>query len=194
MKKVVAAIAALMLMSGVAVAGDGVYLKGLGKYAMMTNPEVNGVEVDTSDSWGYGFAVGFGMNNFRVEGEWARQSNDIDRLGRGAANTGKLISGSVEATTYMVNGYYDYDIADAYGIYGTGGVGYGHTELRLEGDKGTGDTFVWKIGAGMYYNVTEQLSLDLGYEYLDLGNIADGAIKADDVASNNIVFAVRYSF
>ena len=44
MKKIVAAIAALMLMSGVAVAGDGVYIKGLGKYAMMTNPEVNGVE------------------------------------------------------------------------------------------------------------------------------------------------------
>lgn len=100
------------------------------------------------------------------------------------------MTAKVDAFTAMVNGYFD--VARALRlpvgptqIYVMGGVGYARNHMdQMNGTVpgfgpvsfrgGTRDNFAWGAGAGIGIPVTPNMTLDLGYEYLDLGEIRSG--------------------
>lgn len=92
----------------------------------------------------------------------------------------------------MVNGYYDIDLNKSWGLYVMGGMGYGTADYTVQEVSGDDGGFAWKGGAGAYYNLNEEITLDLGYEYLSLDNA--GIDEVSGLTSNNIIAAVRYQF
>jgi opacity protein-like surface antigen len=189
--------------------------------------DVFGDDLDTDTGWGGAIAFGreFSMyqslGKFRAEIELAKQSNDLDdgntlngvtdvaiftgdlRPGQ----TAKVVDGSVDVTTIMINGYYELPVFDAFSVYAMAGVGYAKYEMdasvagftaagaEIAGSRtlvydGSDNVFAYKAGVGMTYNFTDAIAGDLGYEYL---GVADTDL-ADSINGHNVVASVRFKF
>lgn len=73
------------------------------------------------------------------------------------------------------------------------------------GSDNTETNFAWAIHAGVSYQVTSQVALDLGYRYLNLGDASSGRVTAydnsssyasvdlDDVYSHDLMVAMRWN-
>ena len=190
---------------------DNWYVRlGAGAAWMNADADVPGGQVDTDLDTGYlgQIAVGreFSMFNasgrFRAELEFAFQTSDADDDNEGALAT--LITGntrdlSADVYTFMVNGFYEQPVADAFSVYAMVGLGVAHVTTDGERWNDTGwvdldedgsTAFAYKAGVGVTYNFTDQIAGDLGYEYL---GIAD-ASAFNDIGSSNVVASVRFKF
>jgi len=183
---------------------------GAGVAWMSADADIAGRQVDTDLDMGYlgQIAVGreFSMFNasgrFRAELEFAFQSSDADDDNEGALAT--LIAGntrdlSADAYTFMVNGFYEQPVADAFSVYAMVGLGVAHVTADGERYNGAGwvdldedgsTAFAYKAGLGVTYNFTDQIAGDLGYEYLGIADT--GAFN--DIGSSNVVASVRFKF
>ncbi len=170
-----------------------IYVKALGKWAISSDPAIEGFELDTSDGYGFGGAVGMVFNQFRAEFEVATQKTDIDeiKLGNLSASLG---SGDVRITTYMVNGFYEFPIMDGFGIYVMGGLGMGTTDVSIYNADGDDTTFAYKAGTGVSYAFTPNVAVDLGYEFLGVEDADIEGTEVTDLYSHNVVGAVRFTF
>lgn len=180
-----------------------------------------GDDLDTDTGWGGAIAFGreFSMyqalGKFRAEIELAKQSNDLDDGNTlnsytpfiPAGQTVKVVDGSVDVTTIMINGYYELPVFDAFSVYAMAGVGYAKYEMdasvarftaagaevagsRGLANDGSDNVFAYKAGVGMTYNFTDAIAGDLGYEYL---GVADTDL-ADSINGHNVVASVRFKF
>lgn len=67
---------------------------------------------------------------------------------------------------------------------------------------GSADNFAWSLGAGIRYDVTPDIALDLSYRYLDAGDSSvsykdewgDKYKSEVDVKSHDIMLGVTYNF
>jgi len=112
---------------------------------------------------------------------------------------GELRDISVDVYTFMVNGFYELPVADAFSVYAMVGVGLAHATGDAERWNGAGwvdadadgsSAFAYKAGLGVTYNFTNEIAGDLGYEYLGIAD-TDGL---NDIGSSNIVASVRFKF
>ena len=170
-----------------------IYVKALGKWALSSDPEIEGFELETNDGYGFGGAVGMAFGQFRAEFEVATQKTDIDDIKFGNLTAG-LGSGDVRVTTYMVNGFYEFPIFDGFGIYVMGGLGMGTTDVNIYNADGDDTTFAYKAGTGVSYAFTENVAVDLGYEFLGLEDADIEGTEVTDIYSHNVVGAVRFTF
>lgn len=128
----------------------------------------------------------------------------------------------IDSYSLFLNAYFDVVTLDLGGVsltpYLGGGVGVaindtsdvrfdtaGFTAIELEGDTTT--QFAWNAAAGLGIGVTESLTLEVGYRYVDLGRFKSGVdarqgattgefqkgVKGDLTAHEALV-ALRYSF
>ena len=197
MKKIVSTVAltGLVLAGTNCLAADGIYVKGIVKYVSPSDPSIEYVSLENDNGYGWGGAVGYTMNQFRVEGEISTQKTDLDAVGSEWAPLTRrgLGSGDVRMTTYMVNGYFDIPVSNGFGFYLTGGLGYGTVTVSLYDVDGDDSGFAWKGGLGMFYAINDNMTVDLGWEYLSMDD-ADLDVSVNDLDTNNIVAAFRYSF
>jgi opacity protein-like surface antigen len=190
---------------------DNWYVRlGAGVAWMSADAEIGNRQVDTDLDMGYlgQIAVGreFSMFNasgrFRAELEFAFQSSDADDDNTGALailvndQTRDL---SADVYTFMVNGFYEQPVADAFSVYAMVGLGVAHATAdgeRYDGfgwvdlDEDGSTAFAYKAGVGVTYNFTDQIAGDLGYEYLGIADT--GAFN--DIGSSNVVASVRFKF
>lgn len=70
--------------------------------------------------------------------------------------------------TILANAYLDFKTLSAFTPYISAGAGYQFNHLSYEIYKKTSTphAFAWQIGGGVAYNITNALSVDLGYRYL----------------------------
>lgn len=79
----------------------------------------------------------------------------------------------------MVNLWRDFEITDAWAIYGGAGIGGGGyqfaynysflpTQYTTVGS-GAVSAFAWQVGGGVIWNVSDRIALDLGYRFFELG-------------------------
>lgn len=121
-------------------------------------------------------------------------------------------SAKVSAITPLINGYVD--LGDWHGVTPYVGAGVGASYINVsdysfvnpDGSKGKqkGDkdwSFSWALMAGVGYNISDNLIVDLGYRYLNLGdgktkkvNGFDGAksVKFDDLQAHEFRVGFRY--
>lgn len=190
----VAVVSALVFAGTTCMAADGMYVKGIGKFVMPSDPTIENLNVESDNGYGFGAAVGAAFDQFRIEGEISTQKTDLDAISLRDENAGASIgSGDIRMTTYMVNGYFDLPISNGFGIYITGGLGYGTVTLSVYDIDGDDSGFAWKGGAGMFYNFNDNMTVDLGWEYVSLDD-ADLDVEVSDLTTNNIVAAFRYAF
>jgi opacity protein-like surface antigen len=135
-------------------------------------------------------AVGYDFDGLRVEGAVGYQENDYTNDTLGAS----LLS-------VMANGYYDFNTGGKIKPYVMAGLGIAHIIADDEPgipDPWLDDTyFAWQLGAGVGYEVAENVTIDVGYRYLKPEGIeCPNPVHLTDVSweSHNILAGIRYKF
>ena len=231
------AISVLMAAPSFAAANDeGWYVRGNVGYGTHADTDITGGIVGDVESEGNGaFSVGAGYefdNNWRVEGDVATLFTDL-----GSINQLPATLASLRTTSYMINALYDFDDLGAFKPYVGAGIGLvdidpslvAHDFITTQGSVQTvadnpvcvgfgscdfsesENSVAWQLIAGVGYAVTENLTWDTQYRYLDAGsqdfsgvgtNFLNGAVTGtgaisagiEDIAAHSILTGFRYRF
>ena len=115
---------------------------------------------------------------------------------------------SVESVSVLLNGYYDITNISGFVPYVGVGVGaasnkgkFNLASVYKETAKRT-TTFAWQAGAGVAYNINENVAVDLAYRYADLGKVAKTASipainytgKTIKLTTSQVSLGLRFSF
>lgn len=103
------------------------------------------------------------------------------------------------AITGFVNVYYD--VADFGGItpYVGGGIGVAHhrisnVTLPDEASSGGHTSFAWNLQAGVSFQISHNIALDVGYRYVDLGDAKSGGpvpFEVEDITAHEARVGLR---
>lgn len=184
----------LLMASGVVKAADaseGYY--GSLKYLQL---QQNALEMDNSARPGVGsftggndkdhfanaaLALGYQWGNgWRSEAEYTF-AKGAEYTSGSSVFTGSYNHLQLNVQRLMLNAYRDYAIGHNFSVYGSAGIGI--SAIRAGGwqgmsgrqyDENRQNNLTWSLGAGMGYTVTEQLTVDMGYRYIDMGKIESG--------------------
>lgn len=130
------------------------------------------------NAWEGSAAVGMQMNSFRTELEYTYR----DKI-EGHHHDAKH---KVDTMSLMVNGYYDIDTGTAMTPYVNLGIGASRLKLReIDVSSKTDYKFSWGGGVGVGYEITKDMTFDVGYRFLDLGK---------EIKSNEFYGGLRFSF
>ena len=219
-------LAPLLLTNGHALAAD--FPTGYYSSAKYLQSEQQAKEMDTSSRPGVGqfvsskekerlggaaLAAGYQFGNgWRAEGEY-RFRQKTEYTSGSTFFTGSFNHMKVETEGLMLNIYRDYALGYGFSLYGTAGLGI--SKIKAGGWQGvtsreyassTQNNLTYALGAGVSYAPLEQLSIDLGYRYVDWGKIESGynnfinarGLKDEQMkahlVSNEFTLGVRYLF
>ncbi|MGL5523073.1 MAG: outer membrane protein [Aeromonas veronii] len=151
-------------------------------------------------------------NGWRTEGEYVFKKKS--EYTSGSTNFSNSFNHHiVDVQRLMLNAYRDYALGNNFSIYGTLGLGI----AKVESDGWQGNTsrqygsnsqtsLSYALGAGISYAPIERVSFDLGYRYVDMGNVESGynnfnnlrGLKDEQMkarlVSSEVVLGARYVF
>ncbi|MDA7834662.1 outer membrane beta-barrel protein [Methylophilaceae bacterium] len=175
----------------------------------------------------FGFSVGKYLNdNFRLELEATKRTGyEFDARCTNICGAGVEDKAKIQTEALFINGFYDFQpftmSNTAITPYLGGGVGIsrnkmGTTEIYFNGlpsgvtvDDNTINQFAYKLSAGTLVSLTKQLSLDVNYQYVNLGAfksgtevLVDGAfdnnlqrpINGGDIKTQELIVGLQYKF
>lgn len=205
-------------------APGGWYLRGDIGYKVYQDPSVNftdsaaGVRFSNEqldDTGVIGAGIGYKFNNWlradlTADYEWPSDFHGTTPCGCAGTNNEE---GQLSAWTGLANVYAD--LGDWHGFSPYVGAGAGVAYLKMENIRslnadgtnvstpdGDNVNFAWALMAGVAYNFSPNLALDVGYRYLNLGSVDSGNVPAgagnghfkyDDIAAHEVRVGVRYS-
>lgn len=119
------------------------------------------------------------------------------------------INAEVETETFFLNMYADFPVAEKFELYAGAGVGMakhsskvtylvhdvfgGHWGSFTDADSNT--CVAYNVTAGAAYLITDNVAIDLGLRYADLGQAQLGSnLEADSMISKEAILALRYTF
>ena len=126
-------------------------------------------------------------------------------------NSGSSSEGRINAAGVMLNSYLELPVDFPVKPYINAGAGMAHIKARFRNKTDTESStvsfsdnhFAWQVGAGIGYEVTSELAIDLGYRFISYGKLDKkiyddasneiGTIRADAKAYNAYI-GLRYSF
>lgn len=145
---------------------------------------------------GISFAGAIGLRltpQFRVEAELSRLSADMNSVD--IATLGIFdVGGSVDSTIAMLNVYYDFDFnwKKIQPFIGAG-IGYGWHEGEIDDVGGLAvnsssesSGYVWQVGGGLRYPITESLSFISAYRYVDGADLQFGDYEKIDAGNHEV--------
>lgn len=108
--------------------------------------------------------------------------------------------------SYMINGYYDFSTGTAFKPYVSVGAGMARVKVvqkdysdRSNDYSGSENTFAYSFGAGVSYDVTDDVAIDAGYRYTRTRKIFGYDADSDESFAtkqyaNDFMIGVRYTF
>ena len=122
---------------------------------------------------------------------------------------------NITSYTAMVNAYYDFGNFRGFSPYLGAGIGLSHNKMddvyftenpllvnTIEG--GSKTSFAWAVMAGFGYQISQRAILDVGYRFMDLGDVSSGTIdsagyvnppvEVDDLTAHEFRVGLRYHF
>ncbi|EEL2954554.1 porin family protein [Salmonella enterica] len=140
---------------------------------------VNGKEKThlSSASLAAGYQYG---NGWRTEGEYTFRQKTEFTSGSTVFPT-SFNHLQLKAERLMLNVYRDYDLGYGVSLFGTAGLGI--AKVKAGGWQGnaireyassTQNNVAWILGAGVSYSPLDNLNIDIGYRYIDMGKIESG--------------------
>jgi opacity protein-like surface antigen len=143
------------------------------------------------------------------KGSWLRTDVTLDYSATSYRGTPGDTTAKIGALTALFNGYLD--LGTWYGLTPYLGAGTGASQIKVTdytstfappftpGLSNTQWKFAWAAMAGTAYSITPNLAVDLGYRYLNLGDIstasdAAGAMTLKNLAAHEVRVGVRWSF
>lgn len=161
------------------------------------------LEADYDSGLALDLALGYRFGAARVEGEIAYQKNDIDDFsipGVGSLKSlGAAFSADVNVTSFLLNGYYDFQNASAFTPYITAGIGLARVDASLSlptvgySESESDTVFAYQIGAGCEYAIDQTVSLDARYRYFATSDPSFGTTEAE-FSSHNLMLGARIKF
>ncbi|EPR1087441.1 TPA: porin family protein [Serratia marcescens] len=119
-------------------------------------------------------------NGWRTEGEYVfKKSNEYTSGSSTFATSFNHMT--TDSQRLMLNVYRDFMLTDKFAVYATAGVGI--AKIDVGGWQGndtrhfadsTQTNFTYSLGAGVSYEVLENLTAYAGYRYVDMGNVESG--------------------
>ena len=212
MKKILAALLLTLPSMAMAIDLEGYYITAKGGISktldtgIMTYITVDDTNPLNNEDLGTGSAFGFSAgkyitDNLRLELEVIkRASYELDTSLE--ANNTTIIEGDIDSNSIFINGFYDFQpffmSNTAITPYLGGGVGISRnkmgtlTETTAGGnivtlDSNTINQFAYKVSAGTFVSLTDNLSLDINYQYVNLGSIKSGVNANDGGIADTLV-------
>jgi opacity protein-like surface antigen len=126
-------------------------------------------------------ALGYQFGNgWRAEGEYTfkRSGNFVSYWAPFDANANEF---HVSSQRLMLNGYRDFDLGHGFSVFGSLGLGVAivsadgwQTNPGRQFASRTQTNLAWAGGAGVSYAINKRFAVDLGYRYVDMGNVESG--------------------
>jgi opacity protein-like surface antigen len=141
---------------------------------------------------GYKFA-----NGLRLEGELNSRSVDTDKA---SANGRSLpYDSTISAFGLMTNIYYDINTNSRFNPYIGGGIGlaYLETDDSIFYRESGSTVFAYQLGAGLAYDITPRVTMDLGYRYYGTTTAEfefTGGSEKMSLNTHNFIIGARYNF
>jgi|GEM_PF-206617 len=213
---------------------SGFYVRGQAGYGTHTDIDLTGDIVGEVESEGNGTgSLGFGYDfgsGWRLEADVASLWSDLGKVDSTPGSSAKL-----RTTTGMLNALYDFNDFGAFSPYVGAGAGIVRADTSTvahdflaaptvgprvaspvlggnsvaiscdDGDTGLG----WQLLAGLGYDVTDNLTWDTGYRYMQSNDLdfnctaaravagqtsEDGAVTFEDVGAHSLMTGFRYRF
>lgn len=180
---------------------------------------------DGGDGVAGGIGVGYRYDNFRIEGRVASRQHEFDQTEEGTgerAGENYQADGEFDATSFTLEGFYDFDVNSAFSPYVKAGIGYVDTKFktRLGGNgaagfdafdgtedgfydaykDGSDDDFIWLVGGGVTIPTGNNVSVFGEYQYITLGSAETGqdsftdGFQIADPAAHEVYVGLRYDF
>jgi opacity protein-like surface antigen len=169
----------------------------LGSFTLKFNPGLQGGGVV-----GWDFGPGNPVGEGRIELEYTRRSNRLDQVkfAEGSFNGG----GNLTADSLLFNFFGVFHGDRLWAPYvgaGAGGARFVASDLQMTGQplgKGTSYVFAYQLGAGLDFELTTHLSLDLGYRFFSSirpkFSESKGVDFSMDYFSHNVILGLRVGF
>jgi opacity protein-like surface antigen len=172
----------------------------------------------------FGIGVGYYFNNwlrFDVTGEYRGNANfhGFDLGVAGGSNWPDNYTGSKSEWTFLANGYVDLGTWSNFTPFIGAGVGASRNTISnftdvnptngvwsdAYGDTASQWSLAWALYAGVGYKVSKNVTIELAYRYLDLGNATTGPVHTYDnscqctplefhhLTSNDFKLGVRFN-
>jgi opacity protein-like surface antigen len=168
---------------------------------------------DKDRAYNASVALGYQYGNgWRTEGEYVFKKN-AEYTSTSTNFAGNFNHHNVAAQRLMLNAYRDYPLGHRVAAYAT--LGLGIAKVKSSGwqatttrdyASNTQTNLAYAVGAGLTYSPIESVSVDLGYRYIDMGDVESGynnftngrglrdeQMKAH-LVSSEIALGVRYLF
>ena len=130
------------------------------------------------NAWEGSVAAGMQLNAFRTEFEYVYREGI---KGNSMGNDHKINTMSM-----LLNGYYDIHMGSPLYPYINLSIGASKIKVNNVGvEKNNDYKFSWGGGAGLAYDISQNVSIDLGYRFLDLGR---------QIKSNEFYGGLRFAF
>jgi opacity protein-like surface antigen len=199
--------------------GDGTYyigMRGIGAYGMMddiTNAGFTGAREDrnTEDpTAGFGLVFGYSMPTtpIRLEVEIAHRFRmDFDLRDIGPPVVG--FENNVDSQQALVNALWEIRNKSNWTPYLGGSIGWSRNNSEIERTPATGaitktsnatNNLALGVMVGTSWYFSEHWGLDMGYRYLNLGEVDSGSLsggesfKVDNYVTHDVLFSVNYRF
>ena len=172
--------------------GGGAVLVGDSAKAKHQVGDTDATERSLAFSFGFGGsgAVGYDFGDFRVDGEVSYLSSAFKySMTKDAKVTSK---GTLSVLGGTANAWYDIDTGTAWTPYIGAGAGGANISAKVTEDKapgkfsGSGWAFAYQGGAGVQYQLTDAIALDLGYRLLGAFSAKLTQAAADDAAEETL--------
>ena len=181
---------------------------------------------DLGTGYVFGLSVGkYITNNFRVELEASQRGGlEYDTQYASEPNLGTTTKADIKTQSIFINGFYDFEsfaiINSSVTPYIGGGIGISRNKMGvvtevtpenevayLDGNKVS--QFSYKLAAGTLVSLTESLSLDINYQYVDLGSFKSGlgyvasggatgnlteALNGGEIKTQELMVGLQYKF
>ena len=202
--------------------GSGWYLRGNVGYGTHTDMDFDGALVGDVESEGngtYSLGVGYELgNNWRVELDGASLWTDLGQIGNVPSSFAKL-----RTNTAMLNAIYDFSDFGRWEPYVGAGVGFAKAQLDAQAHdliidgvsrdnpactsgpicayEETANSFAWQLLAGVGYQISDKLTWDTHYRYLDLKDLSyggagtnQGRTTLEGAGAHSLLTGFRYNF
>ena len=210
---------------------DGFYITPKGGISKSTDTGVilgdaGGGQFDIRDNdlgTGYVFGLSLGKyitNNFRLELEASQRGGlEYDTEYASEPNLGTTTKADIKTQSIFINGFYDFKsfaiINSSVTPYIGGGIGISRNKMGITTQLTNGvpvsfieghttSEFAYKFSAGTLLSLTEQLSLDVNYQYVNLGEFESSTaisggnlqrpISGGEIKSQELMVGLQYTF
>ena len=190
------------------------------------NPPVGALRVMQNEDLGTGSAFGFSVgkyltDSFRLELEAIKRAGYEYDANQTNINPQFSYKAKIQTEALFINGFYDFQ---PFSIHNTaitpylgGGVGISRNKMGtivqhntgipdgITDDSNTINQFAYKLSAGTLVSITEQLSLDVNYQYVNLGAFKGGIVgitgadkerptNGGEIKTQELMVGLQYKF